>query len=736
MLLLFALIVGSSSVWGQTTVTFDATTDITANAQSYQSTELTINAADGSTWKANGYGATANTNIIIGKGGANYLETPNVNGTITSVAVTWSGNTSYYLALQTTTGTELGAKSNPSESTTETFTVSGSYSQLRLVGRRASGTSNAAATITKVVVTYVTGGSQDNRAETTTTINVPQDFVTDLAGGTDVAAGTLTATVRALETVVSNAAVTWTSSEETVATIDANGAVILKSAGTTTITAAYAGDETDYKPSYGTYDLTVTNSTPNVQPTAFDIYLNDAFFGTNYNGTASGITDANSVSGSLHNVNVTYAGSGNHYINDSQIRFYPSNKLTFEAPTGYNITKIVFTATTGGTWTATISANSGTYTSSEKTWTGEAASVLFTGSGSGRCDISKVSITIAQASSPSPAEGYYVKVTNTDDITDGKYLIVYEEGNLAFDGSLTTLDASGNTIDVTINNNKITATNETEAAEFTIDAFEGTIKSASGYYIGQNSDANGMLSDLSTEYKNTLSVNNGVADIVSSGGAYLRYNATSGQDRFRYFRSSTYTSQKAIQLYKKVVFVTIAQSGYTTLSSTHGLDFTGARTDATNADALIAYIIPRNDGVKLYIETVDEAAAGTGILLKGTGGATYTIPVKADAAAVGTNLLKAGPTEVEEGNQTIYLLKSGQFRLASAGTTSVGKAYLELPTAVGAPSLSIDGDDETTGIQSIDRTINDNQYYTLDGRRVAEPTKGIYIINGKKVVIK
>lgn len=185
------------------------------------------------------------------------------------------------------------------------------------------------------------------------------------------------------------------------------------------------------------------------------------------------------------------------------------------------------------------------------------------------------------------------------------------------------------------------------------------------------------------------------------------------------------------------VTVTIASSGYTTLSSAHGLDFANAT--AEEADALIAYIIPSNNGVKLTKTEVTEAAAGTGILLKGTPGATYTIPVKSGAAAVGKNLLKAGPKDVEEDNTTIYLLKSGKFHLASAGTTSVGKAYLELHEAVGAPALSIDGDDETTGINLT--TVNgqkatDGVYYDLSGRRVAQPTKGVFIVNGKKVVIK
>ena len=163
-------------------------------------------------------------------------------------------------------------------------------------------------------------------------------------------------------------------------------------------------------------------------------------------------------------------------------------------------------------------------------------------------------VTINQAAAVTPVTGNkYVKVTSTDDLTSGQYLIVYEEGNVAFNGGLETLDAVSNTIGVTIQNDEISMTAETAAAEFTIDMTAGTIKSASGLYIGQTSDANGMQASAETAYTNTISiVNEGDANIVSSGGAYLRFNSASNQNRFRYYKSSSYTGQKAIQLYKKV----------------------------------------------------------------------------------------------------------------------------------------------------------------------------------------
>ena len=147
--------------------------------------------------------------------------------------------------------------------------------------------------------------------------------------------------------------------------------------------------------------------------------------------------------------------------------------------------------------------------------------------------------------------GSYVKVTEAPADWSGEYLIVYENGSVAFNGGLATLDAVSNTISVTITDSVIEANDKTNTAKFTIDT-DGYIKSASGYYIGQTSNANGLKSNTSTTYTNTLSLNNdGTVNIVS-GGAYLRYNATSGQYRFRYYKSSSYTSQQAICLYKYV----------------------------------------------------------------------------------------------------------------------------------------------------------------------------------------
>ena len=166
----------------------------------------------------------------------------------------------------------------------------------------------------------------------------------------------------------------------------------------------------------------------------------------------------------------------------------------------------------------------------------------------------KLAISKTVRKAPEVAENY-VKVNSVPEDWEGEYLIVYEECDTIMNGGLTdNLDAIGNTVAVTIVDEEIASTDETDAASFTIAAVEGgySIKGKGGLYMGQTSDANGLLSNATTQYVNTLSIDeDGNAVILSSGGAYLRYNAAKNQRRFRYYKSATYENQKPIALYKK-----------------------------------------------------------------------------------------------------------------------------------------------------------------------------------------
>ena len=151
----------------------------------------------------------------------------------------------------------------------------------------------------------------------------------------------------------------------------------------------------------------------------------------------------------------------------------------------------------------------------------------------------------------------YNKVTEEPSDWSGTYLIVYEAGNVAFNGGLpdTTFDKASNKISVTINNNSIAASATVNSAVFVIEKVTGgySIKSQSGYYIGNTkNDDNQVELDATNPYVLTITLgDNGTVDIVC-GETHLRYNATSGQERFRFFKGTSYSSMKAVSLYKFV----------------------------------------------------------------------------------------------------------------------------------------------------------------------------------------
>lgn len=161
--------------------------------------------------------------------------------------------------------------------------------------------------------------------------------------------------------------------------------------------------------------------------------------------------------------------------------------------------------------------------------------------------------------SASWAEGKYVKVTSAPTDWCGDYLIVYEEGNVAFDGSLTTLDAVSNTQAVTISDDAIAATDAMNAIRFTVAYKSGStsvysLKSASGSYISGTTTtakaANGLKSATTDEkYEITFAIEGGNAVVYSQSSDQkitLRYNKAVDQARFRFYK----TGQEPVALYK------------------------------------------------------------------------------------------------------------------------------------------------------------------------------------------
>lgn len=161
--------------------------------------------------------------------------------------------------------------------------------------------------------------------------------------------------------------------------------------------------------------------------------------------------------------------------------------------------------------------------------------------------------------------------------------------------------------------------------------------------------------------------------------------------------------------------------------------------------------------VKVYTAKVNEAksavvltevpessviAKGTPVLVGAEEG-SYNFAATADeATTVADNDLKAAADDTKGDGATIYALveqdgKAVFAPLKEGVAVSLGHAYLELPAASATRFYSIQFGGETTGINEVNAAAKaDGAYYTLQGVKTSKAAKGIYIHNGKKVVIK
>ena len=175
--------------------------------------------------------------------------------------------------------------------------------------------------------------------------------------------------------------------------------------------------------------------------------------------------------------------------------------------------------------------------------------------------------------------------------------------------------------------------------------------------------------------------------------------------------------------------------GWSTFVSPYALDFTGL-------SEIKAYIVTnRNDYTIVTTQMTGTVPAGIPLLLEG---ATTNVPVAASSTTdVSANKLKAGDgtaVSPEASIKTKYALSVeggvATFKKITSDTTiPTGKAYLEFNEVINAPELTFDFGG-TTGIDVIRKQAVSGEVYNLNGQRVAQPTKSLYIVNGKKVVLK
>ena len=206
------------------------------------------------------------------------------------------------------------------------------------------------------------------------------------------------------------------------------------------------------------------------------------------------------------------------------------------------------------------------------------------------------------------------------------------------------------------------------------------------------------------------------------------------------------TNQPMLEIFANKISYTVPSSGIGTFS---------ANTAVVLPEGLEAYTCKTYDSGKSTISTqkvVGTIPANTGVLIKGTGGETYTLTASSETPeAIEGNALEAvvEATHVaqEADGYTNFMMKGGKFvKIAASSDTDeklpANRAYLKIPTDAlesSPQSIAISWGEET-GVERLTPNPSlkseGNTWFTLDGRRVnGEPqSKGVYINNGKKVI--
>ena len=132
-----------------------------------------------------------------------------------------------------------------------------------------------------------------------------------------------------------------------------------------------------------------------------------------------------------------------------------------------------------------------------------------------------------------------------------------------------------------------------------------------------------------------------------------------------------------------------------------------------------------------------EIPAGKAVILKSST-ATINLTPATTSQTLDGNQLQGTTAEMTGAAGNIYVLNKGTngvgfYKLRASGTIGANKAYLQ--TTSGAREFFLF--DEATGIEmpTAEDVNADAVFYDLQGRRVQNPTKGLYIVNGKKVFI-
>ena len=334
----------------------------------------------------------------------------------------------------------------------------------------------------------------------------------------------------------------------------------------------------------------------------------------------------------------------------------------------------------------------------------------------------------------------YQRITSTSDLVVGeKYLIVCETSSKAMGeiGKFGGNTSYGKNVSVVIADDHTFTSQSTLLNVLSLNWVENDVVGDSwAITASKNNDktlvwttGNSLSAQESTTYGKLWTIafdNNGNAIIANRANKdrVIRFNSASNSMRFACYEGT----QKAVQLYKLIAETPeVTEAGWATYVPQHNVEF-------EKGVAFVAKV----SGNMVQLTDVNAVKAGTPVLLKVEGSKVATI-TDTTPDDVDTDLLVSDGTVVGD-ETTIYVLankndKVGFYLLASGVTLPEGKAYLSVANG-GAHEFLGFGD--ATAVMPIaqPQATGKAAYYDLQGRRVAQPTKGLYLKDGRKVIVK
>ena len=186
---------------------------------------------------------------------------------------------------------------------------------------------------------------------------------------------------------------------------------------------------------------------------------------------------------------------------------------------------------------------------------------------------------------------------------------------------------------------------------------------------------------------------------------------------------------------QKATTVSVSEAGYATYATKYNVE-------VPNDENVKVMTVKVNDNSTITLYDVPAGKvipANTGILVKADQGDHNFVVTSKEGTELTNNDLKAATTDKPSDGTTYFALtkigdKVGFAVVKEDVKIPAGKAYLEVSKGTAAKFFSLDG--EATGINSVKTAKADGAYYTLEGVKTTKPVKGLYIHNGKKIVVK